>query len=221
MSVGKTIILALKNTLLPGLVLQFFAGMILVVYFLVPSTRMYFDFLGQLKHQYGYFYSCVATALFGGVIPFVYLLLSGKLSLVRSRAAAGLFYGVFWGLKGMEVDLFYRFQSTWFGSGNDLATLATKVAVDQFIYSALWAAPTITLSYLWMESGFDLKVWWRKLDAKFVVQKLPTVIISNWLVWIPAVSVIYAMPIELQIPLFNLVLCFWVLLLAVLNKQEE
>jgi hypothetical protein len=40
------------------------------------------------------------------------------------------------------------------------------------------------------------------------------------LIWIPAVSIIYSMPNELQIPLFNLVLCFWVLLLNVLNKPR-
>jgi hypothetical protein len=221
MSITTSIRSALKNTFIPGLVLQLFAVLIFLVYFLLPSAKVYFDFLGQLKNQYGYFYSFVATALFGGLIPFVYLLLSGKLQQVRSRAAVGLFYCVFWGLKGMEVDLFYRFQSAWFGVGNDVATLVTKVAVDQFIYSALWAAPTITLCYLWMEAGFNFKAWWQALDVQFLVQKLPTVIVSNWLVWIPAVSVIYAMPNELQIPLFNLVLCFWVLLLAVLNKQEK
>jgi hypothetical protein len=99
--------------------------------------------------------------------------------------------------------------------------LATKVAVDQFIYSACWAAPTITLNYLWMEAQFNLRAWWRALSVQYLIQKLSTVIVSNWLVWIPAVSIIYAMPAELQIPLFNLVLCFWVLLLAVLNKQES
>jgi hypothetical protein len=57
------------------------------------------------------------------------------------------------------------------------------------------------------------------MDRKFFCVKIPTVVLSNWLVWIPAVSVVYAMPAELQIPLFNLVLCFWVLLLAVLNKR--
>jgi hypothetical protein len=57
------------------------------------------------------------------------------------------------------------------------------------------------------------------MRREFFLVKIPTVILSNWLVWIPAVSVVYAMPTELQIPLFNLVLCFWVLLLAVLNKK--
>ncbi|HEY6529266.1 MAG TPA: hypothetical protein VIZ65_11275 [Cellvibrionaceae bacterium] len=221
MSIASLIFSALKNTFIPGLVLQFFALLILGIYFFVPDAKPYFDFFGDLKNQYGYIYSFFATALFGGVIPFVYLLLSGKLVRARSIASVGIFYFVFWGIKGMEVDLFYRFQAIWFGVGNGMGTLATKVAVDQFIYSACWAAPTITLSYLWMEAQFNIPAWWRALSYQYLVQKLPTVIVSNWLVWIPAVSIIYAMPNELQIPLFNLVLCFWVLLLAVLNKQDN
>lgn len=221
MSIFTAIFQALKNTLVPGLVLQFFALIILLVYFFVPSAGIYFDFFGTLKTQYGYVYSFVATAFFGGLIPFVYLWLSGQLRNNRSLVAVGIFYCVFWGIKGVEVDLFYRLQSVWFGAGNDVFTLATKVAVDQFIYSAFWAAPTITLTYLWLEAGFNVKAWWQALDRHYLVRTLPTVIVSNWLVWIPAVSIIYAMPNQLQIPLFNLVLCFWVLLLAVLNARER
>lgn len=219
MSIKTSIFNALRKNLLPGVVLQCFAAIIMGLYFLIPSLQPYYEIFGELKETYGFGYSFVATALFGGLIPFLYLLINKQLSQVNMMAIA-LFYILFWGLKGMEVDLFYRYQAAWFGSGNDLPTLATKVAVDQFIYSALWAAPSITLSYLWMEQGFSFSRWNRALDKQFFSMTLPTVIFSNWMVWIPAVSIVYAMPSQLQIPLFNLVLCFWVLLLAILNKRS-
>lgn len=221
MAISAAIFSALKNTLVPGLVLQFFALIILLVYFLLPAAKPYFDFFGSLKDRYGFVYSFAATALFGGLIPFLYLWWSGKLARVKSLIAVGAFYFIFWGYKGMEVDLFYRWQGHWFGSGNAFVTLATKVAVDQLFYSALWAAPSITLSYLWMEANFNWQVWRGAINRQLMTQKLPVVIVSNWLVWVPAVSIIYSMPSQLQIPLFNLVLCFWVLLLAVLNKAEN
>lgn len=220
MSIKTSIFNALKKNLLPGLVLQCFAAIIMGVYFLVPSAQPFYEVFGLLKQTYGFGYSFVATALFGGLIPFIYLLSNRQLTQVKSVLGVAIFYLIFWGLKGMEVDLFYRYQTDWFGSGNDLQTLATKVAVDQFIYSALWAAPSITLSYLWMEQQFSFSGWKRSLDSQFFKETLPTVIFSNWMVWIPAVSVVYAMPSQLQIPLFNLVLCFWVLLLSILNKRN-
>jgi hypothetical protein len=42
---------------------------------------------------------------------------------------------------------------------------------------------------------------------------------STWAVWIPAVTIIYCLPAPLQIPLFNLVLCFWVLVLSFISKR--
>lgn len=219
MSIKQSIFAALKKNLLPGLILQVFAISILLLYFFVPASKPGFTLFGELKQTYGFGYSFIATALFGGLIPFLYLLQSKSLGSDRNVLGLLIFYLGFWGLKGMEVDLFYRLQADWFGAGNDVKTIATKMAVDQFLYSALWAAPSITIVYLWMESDWSISKSKKAMTREFFCVKIPTVILSNWLVWIPAVSVVYAMPAELQIPLFNLVLCFWVLMLAVLNKK--
>jgi len=43
-----------------------------------------------------------------------------------------------------------------------------------------------------------------------------------WLIWIPVVSCVYALPSPLQMPLFNLVLCFWSMLFAhITSKQSQ
>jgi hypothetical protein len=219
MSIKASIVSALKQNLLPGLVLQFFALALVLIYFFVPASQPVYAWFGVLKHDYGFLYAFVATAFFGGLIPFLYLFVSKRLDASRSALALLLFYLIFWGLKGIEVDFFYQLQGKWFGYENDFKTIATKVIIDQFLYSALWAAPMITICYLWVENEFDLGKSIAAMDRKFFVEKIPTVIFSNWLVWIPAVSIVYSMPQDLQIPLFNLVLCFWVLILAVLNKK--
>ncbi|HSC68451.1 MAG TPA: hypothetical protein VLC79_12215 [Cellvibrio sp.] len=219
MNIKDSIFSALKKNLLPGMVLQLFAAAILIIYFFIPASKPVFSWFGLLKQEYGFAYSFIATAIFGGLIPFLYLWLSKGLSPDRNIFGLLAFYIVFWGLKGMEVDFFYRLQADWFGTGNDVKTIAIKMSVDQFLYSALWAAPGITVVYLWMESHWNIAETKKALTKEFFCVKIPTVILSNWLVWIPAVCVVYAMPSELQIPLFNLVLCFWVLLLAVLNRK--
>jgi hypothetical protein len=220
MSIKKAIAAALKQNLLPGLVLQCFALALVLVYFFVPASQPVYAWFGVLEREYGFIYAFIATAVFGGFIPFVYLWLTKRLDAARSAFALLLFYVIFWGLKGVEVDFFYQLQGGWFGYENTIKTIATKVAVDQFLYSALWAAPTITIAYLWLEHGFDFRACGAALTKSFFLEKIPTVIFSNWLVWIPAVSIVYSMPQDLQIPLFNIVLCFWVLILAVLNKTK-
>jgi len=221
MSIKNSIGAALKQNLIPGLVLQFFALTLVLIYFFVPTSQPIYAWFGVLKHQYGFAYAFFATAIFGGLIPFLYLLFTGRLNPARSYFALLIFYLIFWGLKGIEVDFFYQLQGGWFGYENNVKTIILKTCVDQFIYSAFWAAPSITIIYLWMEYGYNFRAWTNAMNKEFFSVKIPTVILSNWMVWIPAVSIVYSMPQDLQIPLFNLVLCFWVLLLAILNTKVD
>jgi hypothetical protein len=176
------------------------------------------DSLADLKSRLGLRYSIPATALFGAVIPFAYMRLRPS-----TRAASpwshGLFYLIFWGYKGWEVDFFYRMQAAMFGGHPDFKTVAAKVAVDQLVYNPLWAAPTAVMLFHWKEQGFGLchlrVTEWRRVLGSGLAPAL----ISTWGVWLPAVAVIYCLPGALQIPLFNIVLCFYALMFATLNRK--
>ncbi len=217
--IKSTIISALKKNLKPGLILQTFAGLIVAVYFFVPAAKPVFDALADLKQQYGLYYSALSTSLFGGLIPFLYLLLTKHYQQYKNTLAIAAIYLIFWAYRGIEVDCLYRLQSFLFGDQLNFTTLFKKVLVDQFIYSAFWTAPLLSLLYTWINHDLDWSKTRKALDKQFFTLTLPANIVSNWLVWIPAVSFIYAMPPNLQLPLANLVLCFWVLMLTVLNKK--
>jgi hypothetical protein len=210
---------AVRQNSKPGLALQAFALVMVRLYFFVPALKPVFALFGDLKQDYSWKYSACATALFGGAIPFLFMMFAGLLRTGRPIAKIVGFYLLFWALKGVEVDYFYRFQTYLFGNLADFKTLTTKVLFDQFVYSALWAAPFSALMFRWLDFDFNWKETRHSLDRVFFTVTLPANVISNWLVWIPAVACIYSMPEPLQIPLFNLVLCFWVLMLAALNKK--
>ena len=209
---------ALRQNIVPGIILQAFALLIALSYFYIPATHIMFDTLAQLKQQAGWRYSAISTAIFGGLIPYLYLVVSGRLRKMYFKVF--LFYIVLWAEKGVEVDLFYQLQSYIFGDGSDVQTVVKKVLFDQLIYSALWAAPGLAALYLWKDSGFKWSEFKVALNKEFLYIKIPTIVASNWLVWFPAVAVIYSMPPLLQIPLFNLVLCFFVLLITSLSAKE-
>ncbi|MCM2680779.1 hypothetical protein [Echinimonas agarilytica] len=210
---------AFRHNLKPALALQSLAIVLVLSYYFVPSTQPAFNFFADLKSTYGIRYAIISTAIFGGLLPFIYLLWTGQIK--RQPVGQLIFYVVLWAWQGACVDVLYTYQGIWFGHATDIATLATKVAVDQFIFSAFYAAPFLTLMMLWKEQGFNAVKWKASLNRSLFMLKLPANIASNWLVWIPAVTAIYSMPAPLQVPLFNLVLCFYVLLLAVLNRDEN
>ncbi|MGC4067720.1 MAG: hypothetical protein QM784_24335 [Polyangiaceae bacterium] len=204
--------------MLPGLALQACALLVVLGYVFVPEFHSALDSVGELKVRYGYLYSAIATAFFGGLVPFLYLRLSGKIA-ARVAHLELIFYIGFWLWKGMEVDALYRLQSTLFGDETTFRTIATKAFVDQFVYSPIWATPTQVIFFLYKDSGFSLTNMRARLREESFPKRLIVVLISTWVVWIPTVAIVYSLPSALQIPLFNLVLCFWCLLLSTISKN--
>jgi hypothetical protein len=212
-------IAGVKRNALPGLALQVFALALGLAYYLAPGARPVFETVAGWKSHYGLAYSACATALFGGVIPFLYLLASGHIK-AGQRRAEFLFYVLFWGYRGIEVDVFYRLQAYMFGDSATLAVVLPKVLVDQFFYSVFIAAPGQAVFFLWKERGFSFRAIKPDLNLGYLTGAVATVSFSSWMVWLPAVSVIYCLPSPLQIPLFNLVVCFWVLLLTFVSQRS-
>lgn len=212
-------LLALRANLIPGLFLQGFALLILLGYEVSPEVRRALDFIGHIKSERGYLYSVPATAFFGGFVPYVFLTLAGRIS-KEHRLAELVFYLAFWGYKGFEIDLLYRCQAEWFGHERSLGVIFAKTSLDQLLYGPLWAVPTQTLFFLWKDSGFSAQKMRAALREEGLLSRLLVVLGSNWLVWIPAVSIIYALPTALQVPLSNLVLAFWTLILTFVSRAK-
>ena len=218
-SAWRRALAAARANLIPGLVLQAFAIGLVAAYYLHGPTRAALDSLAAVKARWGFRYSALATAVSGGLIPFLYMRLHPRTRPVTPASHAAFYVG-FWAYRGMEVDLFYRFQGWLFGNLPTAATIAKKVLVDQLGYTVFWSMPTAILAFFWKDAGFS----WarvRGLDVLgFWKANLPTAILGAWCVWLPAVTVIYSLPPTLQIPLFNIVLCFYALLFATLNAKN-
>jgi len=207
----------MRFNLRPALVLQVFALAIVAGYFWSPQVRSVLDVVGALKLRYGYGYSAVATCVFGGLIPYLVLTLAGRIPR-EQRLAELAFYLLLWFWKGVEVDALYRAQGIWFGEAADAGTIAIKTIVDQFGYVPLWAAPSQVLLFTWKDAGFTLMGMRAAFRRQSFLQRVLVVVFSTWVVWIPGVAIVYSLPSALQLPLFNLVLCFWCLLMSFISR---
>lgn len=196
----------------PGLLLSVFAVGLLLSYWYVPTATTALDAVAGFKQQYGWRFVMVSTALFGGTIPMVVQRLRPTTRAVPWSHLG--FLTVFWAFKGLEVDLLYRMQAVWFGHGSDPATLVKKIFVDMGVYCPIWAVPSTVAGYAFMNNGFSLRGLGGVDLRRWIARVLLPITISNWSVWVPAVVVIYCLPLALQLPVQNLVLCFWSLLLV-------
>ena len=195
----------------PGVVLWTVALTVVVAYYHHAPTRAVLERLAAFKARTGLLYSFTATAGFGGLLPFLYLRANPATRDRHPWSQLGFFL-LFWGYKGVEVDLFYRAQALLFGTTANVRTVLSKMVFDMFVYCPVFAIPTTVLVFAWHNEGLRrlMARAWRR--PGFYAGEILPVLIANWGVWIPTVCLVYALPLPLQIPLFNFVLCFSTLL---------
>lgn len=203
----------LRANALPGLVLQAAALALVLGYYHAPAVHQALSDLTRFRERQDIAFSAGCTALTGGLVPFLYLHYGQRNPSGRPRYGWGQGAALigFWAYRGLEVDYWYRFQALMVGTGHDWRTIALKSFFDQFLYSPLWAVP-ITAAVYERIDGEGLAADFRR-GGWFRRRVLP-LLISNVGVWLPAVAIIYALPTPLQLPLQNIVLCFYTLIVA-------
>ncbi len=209
-----------RANLVPGLVLQAFALALVGSYYFIPSVQAALTDLATWRTRVGIVSSIVSTALFGGLLPWLYLRLN-PVTRNRFNVAQGFGLIVFWGYKGIEIDLLYKVLAATVGEGNDVATIATKTVIDQFVYNPLLAIPGMWFAYAYLESRYQFgPVWARVRAGGWIRREALPVFIANFGVWCPVVIIIYLLPTPLQLPLENIVLCFFTLMMAHLTQTK-
>jgi hypothetical protein len=208
-------LVAARANVLPALVLQIVAVSILLGYYYVEPVHGALEAVSELKQRYGYAFSAVSTMMVAGLLPFVlqYLQRGGRRFLLARHLP---YIAIFWAIKGMEVDAFFRVQAWMFGDDSRPATVLAKMAFDQFFYAPLWGLPSVVAAYRLKDVGFDLRQWDVLPLGRFYRRRILAALITTWAIWIPAVTVIYCLPLPLQLPLQNIVMCLWVLIFLVI-----
>lgn len=212
---------AARVNLLPGLLLQAFLAIFLLLYFYHPGTR---DFLAQvaaLKKASGFAFAFVCYAITAAILPEILRIIFFQKGRATRKNAWFIFTGIlFWGPNGILVDILYHCQVQWFGAGADWQTIALKMVVDQFLFSALLNTPAIVTYFAWRDRGFRLAALRELVRPHNLFSRVFPVQVAGWCIWIPSVCVIYRMPPELQLPVAVLVQVFWVLVLTLINTDE-
>lgn len=208
---GLRIRAALAANLRALLVIPAVAVAVALGYYQVPAVHDALAAVGRLKAEWGLLFSALSTGLFAGLLPVLVRIAAGRIPAgLRRRELAVLVPLLTW--RGIEVDLLYRLQGLLFDGLPGIWCVVVKTLVDQTTFTALWATPTGILIWRWKDHGWAALAggaWKRGLAGDWI-----STLVANWLVWIPALCAIYAMPADLQIPLFSLVACLWMLIMS-------
>jgi hypothetical protein len=211
---------ALRRFWRPFALIQLVAVALVAAYHTSAAVRDVCAALAAWKTAGGLPLAAATAAFAGGVLPELAKLVAQRgRGVLRGRAGEIAFNVAFFAFNGVVVDGLYRFEATLFGAGTGGATVAAKVAFDQFVFTPPWLC-LITALYLLRARGFS---WARTRPAfsrGFVRARVLPLLLPDWLFWIPMVSVIYAFPVPLQFLLFILALAAWSLILVVIAGGE-
>lgn len=212
---------AVRANLIPGLVLQVAAVLLIISFHFVPAVRDALAVVAEWQAQFGIAFSGISFLIFCGIIPTLICLFVPTLR-PKAPMKAFLFAILYWSTMGIVIAQFYHLQIFLFGNGHDTATLVIKVLFDQFVFSTLLSVPILALVHAWKERDYHWsevrplmrKGWYQRLV-------LPT-LIMNWAIWIPSLLVIYSMPALLQPHISGLICGFWSLIcLQIAARSKE
>lgn len=185
------------------------------MFYTINDVKNAFEHIGELKNTGGYLFSGISTMIFGGIIPYLITLIKEKFSYKDL-----LFILIYWFVVGIVSDLLYSCMNLIFGTSNDVKTVVKKVLVDQFVWNPVLGVHTMIIPYYWRDVIYSCSKL-KKLFSKIYIYKFVSTMMAVWIVWIPCVSAIYSMPSNLQIPLFNIVILFYSIILQSLSSKTS
>lgn len=202
---------SLKDVAIPGIILCIFAILLAFLYYYIPSVTSVFNKIGTWQQHYNPTFGILSMAFFGGLMPWLFRMIFP--SLRPEQPVKELFFLIgLWTINGALINSLYYVQGIMFGTGNDVSTIIKKVLIDQLGFSLLISAPLNSVAYYWKDTHFS----WTQLKASFKKNWYFNVVFPLYLVnisiWTPGVSVVYAMPMSLQIFMAGIINCFFSLI---------
>lgn len=204
---------ALRGFWKPFALIQLAAVLLAVAFNTSAAFRAACGVAAGWKVSGGLPFAALTGAFAGGVLPELAKLVALGPAALAGRAAEIAFNITFFAFNGIVIDGLYRGEARLFGDGASLATVAEKVAFDQFVFSPTWLVVIIVL-FLWRQRGFSAAAVRPALGRGFYQQRVIPLLLPNWLFWIPMVSIIYALPVTLQFLMFIPALAAWSLIMV-------
>jgi hypothetical protein len=195
---------------------------LVAIYYCWPPGASVLSQYAAWQHAGGILRAGLVAGFAGGILSelsVVYICDGGRWN--RTHVENMIFRFVVFSIGGMIVYEFYEWQAFWFGDGLAWRVILPKILVDQFIFSVFWSTSYQTLTFRWQALRYSGSRLWNELDENFVFERMLPVLVTNWMFWIPGVTLVYSMPLILQMPLNIFATAIWSLLLAGLAKTAS
>lgn len=195
--------------------------LLVLAYYLVPSVAAWCNLIAETKARTGLLFIIVLNPIAAGIIPEIFRQITGRGDRwTRSYLLEFVYLLLVFAFMGILVDLFYQGQARLFGDSPDPLTVATKVLMDQLLFTPFLAQP-LGVSFLFLyRVRFNLTRFTQAWADGFYRRAVLPLILPGWMFWFPMTACIYSLPSNLQVPLFLLGISAWSLIFVALARQR-
>ena len=211
--------LGAKENFIPGLVIIFFAALLVASYYAFASVREALEGLQALRDSWGLGFSMLTSVIGAGLIPGLYLMIVGKNRRNQRGYLDLLFTSLVWATDIIWIDYFYRFQDWFWGSSVIFGIVIAKMLLDQFVFTPFLSIQHIAIGLRFRDLNYDFKALRQALKDDWILKVIIPMMVSCWLTWIPGTLVVYSLPLPLQLPLMVLIQCFFALEMAFVSSK--
>jgi len=201
---------SVRANAVPMFVLWAFAALFLVLYYAVPGGSALFGPLMSWQTKGGCLAAFLNRIVFLGALPGVFLLSVRSIRPPRPYLTI-VAYALWGGAWGVFDDVFFTALFRCFGDGRDLGTLLLKTLVGQLVGTILLGLVPSMLFFRWVAADFSARRVRAEWPEHFLRRSCLSLLLANWIVWIPVNICTFAFPLPLQIQLVGLAGCFWML----------
>lgn len=214
-----------KANCYPTIIMLFAGTLFLVLYYTVTSVNA-----GLIAYTYfgtqnlGLAFPMITTGFFGGIVPSIFL---GCMGHVSNSCLIDLIYiAICWAILGLIKSQVFVLCGSIAGSGINFKTILIKIVLDQGIYTPFCGTPLLYIMMLFKQLGFDYHLLYIQLvkDEKLRQMHLIGVLsqqIGCWITWLPGASFVFALPLPMQIPCFNMILVIFATAVVLLHSEIE
>lgn len=172
------------------------AGLAIVLaYYMSSHMRAFCDTLAEFKQRGGLPLAAIVQAFCCGVLPEIAKYVFNVDRIVDRQRWRTLAFNCFlYAWLGVVVDVFYTGLGRYFGSGLDFRTIASKVAIDQFVFSPFLSLWMIALAYTFRQYRYNFLRTMAALGPHWYVTRVIILLLPCWAFWIPMTTLMYALP---------------------------
>lgn len=212
---------SLRANWIPALGIWILGSLIVYDYYCGTLIQPIVEWVMMWRGRLGLLYPMLSMVLFAALLPtLTQMVLPAKGGrMIALRRLPWLI--PYWAYRGLEVEVFYRIQAWAWGNGTGLVTVVGKVATDMFVYNPLLAAVSqiLFLRLVAVRVG-ELPAGTKVMPRGWYKSLVVPLLIATWALWIPAVTLVYLMPLPLQLPLSNLIIWLWSMMLFFIAGKE-